>query len=421
MVKNAWEAPNKSWEKLRSRRKRVRSQDASSDTCLAEEKLIELGESLPVIFDGGSRYFKVGYGGEYSPRFVFPSAIGHYRWQNIKSGMDLRDTFIGNEVIEKWANLLVKYPIEHGIIVNWDDMEKIWHHSFYNVLHVDPEKHPLLVTEHLFTPKANKEKLIEVMFESFRVPALYVAIQDILSLFSSGRTSGLIVNSGDQMTYGVPIEGGDILPDSIMTMEVAGHDLSMALMKSLVNKGYSLCTMVELNLVRAIKEKLCYVALDFFDEMFSEDATAETFTLPDGRIISVKEERYRVPEAFFQPSLLSMSTRDRQADFTCPGLHKSIHELIMNCDPVLRKIFKMNTILCGGSMAFPGMERRMVKELQAQEHQLTNIKVIVPSECWFSSWCGGSILTGLNSFQHMWIYDYEYQDIGATIIHRRCF
>ncbi|XP_056657123.1 actin-like isoform X4 [Monodelphis domestica] len=350
----------------------------TSSESSTEEKLIELGESLPVIFDGGSRYFKVGYGGEYSPRFVFPSAIGHYRWQ-------------------------------------------IWHHSFYNVLHVDPEKHPLLVTEHLFTPKANKEKLIEVMFESFRVPALYVAIQDILSLFSSGRTSGLIVNSGDQMTYGVPIEGGDILPDSIMTMEVAGHDLSMALMKSLVNKGYSLCTMVELNLVRAIKEKLCYVALDFFDEMFSEDATAETFTLPDGRIISVKEERYRVPEAFFQPSLLSMSTRDRQADFTCPGLHKSIHELIMNCDPVLRKIFKMNTILCGGSMAFPGMERRMVKELQAQEHQLTNIKVIVPSECWFSSWCGGSILTGLNSFQHMWIYDYEYQDIGATIIHRRCF
>ncbi|XP_044538000.1 actin-3-like [Gracilinanus agilis] len=332
--------------------------------------------------------------------------------EKIKSGMDSRDTFIGSEVTERLANLSVKYPVERGIIVNWDDMEKIWHHSFYNVLHVDPEEHPLLVTENLFNPKANKEKLIEIMFESFKVPALYLAIQDIMSLFSSGRTSGLIVNSGDQMTYGVAIESGDILPDAIMDMEVAGHDLTLYLMKNLVKKGYSLCTMVELDFVRAIKEKLCYVALDFSEEMYSEDATEETYTLPDDRIIAMKEERYRVPEAFFRPSLLNIS---------CPGLHKKIHEVIMSCDPELRKIFNVNTILCGGSMGFPGIEQRMVKELQALQEQLTKIKVIVPAECWFSSWCGGSILTGLNSFQHMWIYDYEYQDIGPSIIHRRCF
>ncbi|XP_036618543.1 actin, clone 302-like isoform X2 [Trichosurus vulpecula] len=380
---------------------------------LARDRLGEAEDPSAVIFDGGSRFFKVGFGGEQSPRFVFPCMVGRYKRQNVMRGMDARDTFIGNEVTEKRGKLTVKYPVERGIITNWDDMEKIWHHAFYNVLHIDPEEHPLMVTETVTNPKANKEKLMQVMFETFRVPALYVALQDVLSLFSSGRTTGLVVHSGDEVTYSVPIDGGYILPEAITNLEISGQDLSMYLTKILTDKGYSLSTLAEWEMVRAIKEKLCYVALDYIEEMHTEESSIQKkYELPDGRIITMGRERFHCPEALFKPSMLGV---------TSPGLHKSIHDSLLRCDFEIRKIFYVNTILCGGNMSFPGMSERVAKEIKTQAPQMTKIKVIVPAECRFSSWFGGSILTTLNSFQHMWIFDYEYEDFGPSIIHRRCF
>ncbi|XP_072495535.1 actin, cytoplasmic-like isoform X2 [Notamacropus eugenii] len=377
------------------------------------DKLGEAENPLAVVFDGGSRYFKVGYGGEQAPQFVFPCVVGRYKRQSVMVGMDARDTFIGNEVTNKQGKLTVKYPMEHGIVTNWDDMEKIWHHAFYNMLHIDPEEHPLLMTETIANPKANKEKLIQIMFETFRIPALYVAIRDVLSLFSSGRTTGLVVHSGDEVTYAVPIDSGYILSDAIMRLEISGRDLSMYLTKILIDKGYSLRTLAEWEMVRTIKEKLCYVALDYIEETQMEESSIEKkYELPDGRIITMGRERFHCPEAMFEPSLL---------EITSPGLHQSIYESLLKCDFEIRKIFYVNTLLCGGNMSFPGLTDRVAKEIKAQAPKMTKIKVIVPAESRFSSWFGGSILTSLNSFQHMWIYNHEYEELGPTIIHRRCF
>ncbi|XP_051821640.1 actin-3 isoform X1 [Antechinus flavipes] len=377
------------------------------------KKIGEVEGSLAVIFDGGSRYFRVGYGGERAPRFVFPCVVGRYKKQNVMHGLDEKDTFIGDEVTDNWTKLTVKYPVEQGIVTNWEDMEKIWHHAFYNVLRVDPEEHPLLVTESITNPKANKEKLVEIMFETFGVPALYVAIQDILSLFSSGRTTGFVVNSGDQVTYHVAINGGYIMSGTIMNLEVSGQDLSTYLMKLLNDKGYSLKTRAEWEMVRDIKEKLCYVALDCGEEMDTEESSIQKkYKLPDGRDITVDKERFLCPEALFEPSVLGVPF---------PGLHKNIYESLIKHDFEIRKIFYVNTILCGGNMSFPGVGERVAKEIKEQAPKMTKIKVVVPAECRFSSWFGGSLLTTLNSFQHMWIYDYEYEDCGSSIIHQRQF
>ncbi|XP_074086942.1 actin, cytoplasmic-like isoform X2 [Macrotis lagotis] len=336
----------------------------------------EAEEPVPVVFDGGSRYFKVGYGGEGDPRYVFPCVVGHYKRQNVIHGMDAKETFIGNDVTDKWSKLTVKHPIEHGIITNWDDMEKI-------------------------------------MFETFKIPALCQAVQDVLSLFSSGRTTGFIVNSGDEVTYNVAIDGGYTLSNTIMNLEVSGRDLSVYLMKILTDKGYFLGTMAEWEMIRDIKEKLCYVALDFIEEMHTELCSIQKeYELPDGQIITMDRERFCCPEAFFQPSMLGVTSQ---------GLHKNIYESLLKCDFEIRKIFYVNTVLCGGSMSFPGMTERMTKEIKAQAPQMTKIKVVVPAKCRFSAWFGGSILTTLSSFQRMWICDYEYGDFGPSIIHRRTF
>ena len=150
------------------------------------------GEETPaIVCDNGSGMVKAGFAGDDAPRSVFPSIVGRPKNKQAMLGQASRDAFIGDDAQSKRGILIIRYPIEHGVITNWDDMEKIWHHTFFNELRVAPEDHSGLLTEAPMNPKGNREKMTSIMFETFNTPAMYVGIQAVLSLYASGRTTGI--------------------------------------------------------------------------------------------------------------------------------------------------------------------------------------------------------------------------------------
>jgi len=378
--------------------------------------MVEESENTVVVLDNGSGMVKAGFAGEEAPQCVFPAIVGRPKNASAMMGTNQKNEYIGDEAAQKRGILNLNYPIAAGIVESWEDMEKVWHHTFYNELRVSPnEIKGVLLTEAPRQPKANREKMVQIMFETFEVQNIYVAIQAVMSLYSAGRTTGLVTDSGDGVTHTVPVFEGFSLPHAVEKMEIAGRVLTNYLQKLLLESGHNFTSAAELEIVREIKEELCFIAQNYEEE--KEQATKSSehdkqYTLPDKAVITIPASvRMGAPELIYKPQLNGMS---------CKSIDALAWASVSAADIDVRRDLCKNIIMSGGSTMYEGMADRLKQELVNRAPSGAEIRVVAAADRKYAVWKGGSTLASLSTFESSWVTKEDYEEHGAAVIHRKC-
>jgi actin len=248
-------------------------------------------ELAALVVDNGTGLIKAGLAGEIAPRKCFPTLYGSSRFQGLDVALDQCDYAVGHEAFAKRGTMNIIEPVKRGVIADWDIMEKIWHHTFYNQLKVDPQEHPALITDAPQNESSNKEKATEIFFENFNVPSFYIGNQSVLGLLASGATKGIVLDSGEGCTHVVPIYEAYPLPHSTNALDISGRDLTDRMMNLLIENGLTFSKHYDVDVIKMIKEKKTYISLNYDSEMkeFQETANSKDaiFELPDGKTINI--------------------------------------------------------------------------------------------------------------------------------------
>lgn len=358
-----------------------------------------------LVIDNGSGSIKCGFSGEEAPKSIFPTCISQ------------ETQLVGDESIKD-----IIYPIRHGIIKDFDSMEKIWEHTFKNELRVPSDDKNILLSDTPIAPKINREKITQLMFEKFNVNGLFMSIQALLSMYSAGKTTGLILDSGYDVTCSVPIIEGYNFPYTITNVNCGGKIITDGIINSINNLypgkiNFNYETRKNINF---IKESFTYYSSQGNSQPNNEENNNNNnnnklnkFMLPDGEEIDIKDILYNCIESVFKPELLGNDI---------PGIHYQVYNSIMKSESEIRKELYGNIILAGGNTMFIGFPEKLGLEIQkiAPTSLVNKVKIISQNERKYSAWIGGAILAGLTSFQFMWISHNEYQDSGPQVIHRKC-
>jgi centractin len=273
----------------------------------------------------------------------------------------------------------------------------------------------VLLTEAPLNPRANRAKSAEIFFENFNVPSFYVQVQAILSLYASGRTTGDVLDSGDGVTTAVPVYEGFVLPHAVTRIDVGGREITTYLQRLLRKAGHVFHTSSELETVKNIKEKACFVALDIAksEKDNADDVEPDVpYKLPDGKVIQIGVEKFRAPEVLFNPGLMGLEY---------DGVHRCLANSIAKCDLDIRRRMFSEIVLAGGSTLFEYFGERLLMEMRRLAPRGTRIKIWASSERLLSPWVGGSILSSLSTFKQMWITQKEWQEYGNQILYRKTF
>ncbi|XP_050528359.1 actin-related protein 2 [Daktulosphaira vitifoliae] len=378
-----------------------------------------------VVCDNGTGFVKCGYAGSNFPAHIFPSMVGRpiIRAHNKIGDIEVKDLMIGDEASQLRSMLDVTYPMENGIVRNWDDMCHVWDYTFGpKKMNIDPKECKIMLTEPPMNPIKNREKMIEVMFEKYEFDAVYVAVQAILTLYAQGLLSGVVVDSGDGVTHICPVYEEYVLPHLTRRLDIAGRDVTRYLIKLLLLRGYAFNHSADFETVRMMKEKLCYVAYNIETEQklaLETTVLVQSYTLPDGRVIKVGGERFEAAEVLFQPHLINVEGQ---------GIAELVFNTIQTADIDMRTELYKHIVLSGGSTMYPGLPSRLEREIKQLyvERVLKNdtttlsklkIRIEDPPLRKDMVFIGGAVLGEVTKDREsFWLSRTEYLDRGISIL-----
>jgi actin len=372
-------------------------------------------ESMILVVEHSSMV-KAGFAGDDAPRAVFPSNVCRPRLSTLVARSPNVYYYIGDEGYNRRGILLHRMSIDRGYInkqaytneysdwTPWDDIERVLHHTFYNELRVAPEDHPVLLSYNIGHETSDYEKLSQLAFETFQVPSLCLTNPSRMSLMSLGLTTGTVVNCGAGISLVSSFIDGKALPKLAHTL--GGHEITEHLMKILIERGYAFTTSYEREIVRDIKEKLCFASLNFEKDMKTSVTSSELehpYELPDGQIITVGDQRFRAVECLFNP-----------IDQQNVSLQHCVMQVLSQSglNNMWREIMLQNIVLTGNGSGFKNLDHRLQNELDALAGHSTHVKLTER----YASWTGGSIFACLNKDE--WVTKAEYEEQGLAIIHK---
>jgi len=350
---------------------------------------------------------KAGFAGEENVKCTVPSYVGRPKHARAMASASEAQLFVGAKAAELRGVLSLKYPMTHGIVRHWDDMEAIWRHV-YSEMNVITEEHPVLLTEAPLNPRRNREKAAEVFFETFGAPALFISPQAVLSLYATGLTTGVVLDSGDGVTHAMPVYEGFSLEHAVMRSDIAGRDVTDQLALLLRRAGHIFHTSADREAVRQIKETECYLAMN----PAKEECAERQYKLPDGTSVALGAERFRAPEILFNPSMVGLEY---------PGVPELLANSIKCADMDLRQTLFQSIVLSGGSTMFENFGARLMSEVRKLAPKDSKIRISAPPERKLTTFIGGSILASLATFKKMWVSKEEFEDEGLSILHRKAF
>mmetsp|Transcript_5618 Transcript_5618/g.5782 ORF Transcript_5618/g.5782 Transcript_5618/m.5782 type:complete len:418 (-) Transcript_5618:448-1701(-) len=404
-------------------------------------------DKSPVVIDNGTGYTKMGYSGNVEPQYIIPTILATRADEGgvgKRDGVEDLDFYIGDAALSNSTTHQINYPIRHGLIDNWDNMERLWQRCMFEYLRCDPEDHYVVLTEPPLNPPENREYTAEIMFETFNVPGLYIAVQAVLALAASWTSkqvterslTGTVIDSGDGVTHVIPVAEGYVIGSCIKHIPLAGRTITQFIQQLIRDRKEPVPSEDSLDVARKIKEDFCYVCPDLAKEFAKYDknpekyfkqcsgakkATGATWTCDVGY------ERFLGPEIFFNPEIFS-------SDFTVP-LPDVVDESIVKCPIDVRRGLYKNIVLSGGTTMFKDFGRRLQRDIKRNvdlrmqlniarlsgvTHNVTpppaiDVNVISHHMQRYAVWFGGSMLAATPEFYRVCHTKAQYDEEGPRI------
>lgn len=400
-----------------------------------------------VVIDNGTGYCKMGFAGNSDPQFIIPSCIaikenakvGDTAIRRLGKGVEDLDFYIGDEAQEA-ANYSVKWPIRHGIVEDWDLMERFWEQCIFKYLRAEPEDHYFLLTEPPLNTPENREYTAEIMFESFNVPGLYIAVQAVLAIAASWTSrqlgertlTGTVIDSGDGVTHVIPVAEGYVIGSCIKHIPIAGRDITYFVQQLLRERELGIPPEQSMETARLIKERYSYVCPDLAKEFAKYDSEPSKWVKKFDGVnnvtkqpfsVDVGYERFLGPEIFFHPEFAN-------PDFTT-SISDVVDDVIQNCPIDVRRGLYKNIVLSGGSTMYKDFGRKVQRDVKKVvdtrlkisedlsggqlKPKPIDVQVVSHNYQRYAVWFGGALLASTPEFYQVCHTKADYDEHGPSI------